>query len=87
VDRAVVSYEVNDRLLLSTNFVISSGSAVTFPTGRYAFLGSVVPIYSERNAERLPTYHRWDVSANYKAKKKLLLPMLKKHLFFLSFRR
>lgn len=68
---AVVSYEVNDRLLVSTNFVYSTGSAVTFPTGRYCFLGSVVPIYSERNAERLPSYHRWDVSASYKAKKKL----------------
>lgn len=68
---AVLSYEVSDRLLISSSFVYSSGSAVTFPTGRYTFLGSIVPIYSERNGERLPSYHRLDFSANLKAKKKL----------------
>jgi len=68
---AVVSYAPTDRLSFSSNFVFSSGSAVTFPTGRYVFEGRVVPVYSDRNAERLPNYHRLDFSTNYKPKKKL----------------
>ena len=68
---AVVSYELSNKWSVSSNFVFASGSAVTFPTGRYVFEGRIVPVYSERNAERLPNYHRLDFSANYKPKNKL----------------
>lgn len=68
----VLSYKLKDNLSLSSNFVYSTGSAVTFPTGRYEFQGVIVPIYSERNAERLPDYHRADVSLSWKRGKKFL---------------
>ncbi|MFK8102362.1 MAG: TonB-dependent receptor plug domain-containing protein, partial [Saprospiraceae bacterium] len=69
-DIAVVAiYEVNDRFTVSGNFVYSTGSAVTFPTGRYVFQGVAVPVYSERNGARLPDYHRMDLSATYTPKK------------------
>jgi len=64
----VLSYEINKRLSASTNFVYSSGSAVTFPTGKYNFHGTIIPVYSERNAERLPDYHRMDCSVTLQSK-------------------
>jgi len=69
---AVVSYAVTDKWTLSSNFVYSTGSAVTFPTGKYEFQGAIVPVYSERNGERLPDYHRLDASAIYTPTKKIL---------------
>ncbi len=66
----VLAYELSDRIRLSSNFVYSSGAAVTFPTGKYFFQGTAVPIYSERNGERLPDYHRMDVSLTLKSKNK-----------------
>ena len=68
---AVLSYALSDNLSISSNFVYSTGGAVTFPTGRYEFEGVIVPVYSDRNGERLPDYHRLDFSANYKPSKKL----------------
>lgn len=64
----VLSYDLSDRIRFSSNFVYSSGSAVTFPTGKYDFEGTAVPIYSERNGERLPDYHRMDLSMTLKSK-------------------
>ena len=65
----VASYDLNERLAIGGNFVYSTGGAVTFPTGRYEFLGVAVPVYSERNGSRLPDYHRFDLSATLKSKK------------------
>jgi len=64
----VLSYEINERLSLSGNFVYSTGSAVTFPTGRYTYNGTTIPVYSERNGERLPDYHRMDCALTLKNK-------------------
>ncbi|MFT7157506.1 MAG: hypothetical protein ACI8Q1_002525 [Parvicella sp.] len=64
----VTSYEVNKRLNLALNFVYNSGRAVTMPTGRYYYQGKLIPIYSAKNAERLPDYHRMDISATLKGK-------------------
>ncbi|WP_221409130.1 TonB-dependent receptor [Reichenbachiella versicolor] len=65
----VATYEITPRISLGTNFIYSSGGAVTFPTGRYYYRGAAVPIYSERNGERLPAYHRLDASLILKNKK------------------
>lgn len=67
----VVAYELNDRWSMGSNFVYSTGNAVTFPTGRYYFNGVAVPVYSERNDARLPDYHRLDFSATYRTKGKV----------------
>jgi hypothetical protein len=66
----VGSYQINKRWSLSSNFVITSGIPGTFPVGRYEYAGLVVPQFGFRNQERLPTYHRLDVSATVKGKKK-----------------
>jgi len=59
----VGAYALNKRWSFGVNFVYYTGQAVTFPEGRFIFEGNAVPIYSERNAFRLPDYHRLDLSA------------------------
>ncbi|MEE9371522.1 MAG: TonB-dependent receptor [Saprospiraceae bacterium] len=67
----VASYQANDYITFSANWIYSTGSAVTLPTGKYFHLGRSIPIYSARNAERLPAYHRLDLSLTWDKKKKL----------------
>jgi len=65
----VAIFEADDRVSLGTNFVYSTGSPVTLPTGRYDFGGVPVPVYSERNAARLPDFYRLDFSITIQSKK------------------
>ena len=65
----VANYKFGKRLSAGGSFVYSSGSAVTFPTGRYFFRGISVPVYAERNGARLPDFHRMDLSLNFVPKK------------------
>ncbi|MDN5215271.1 TonB-dependent receptor [Fulvivirgaceae bacterium BMA12] len=68
----VVSHEMSPRLTLSANWVYATGQAVSFPVGRYNVDGRSIPYYDDlrRNADRMPSYHRLDLSANLKAKNK-----------------
>lgn len=66
----VLSYELNKRINLSANWVYATGRAVTFPTGRFEYNGVTVPVYSDRNAERMPAYHRGDIGFTLKNKDK-----------------
>ena len=45
-----------------TNFTYTSGRPATYPDGTYVLGGNSVLNYSRRNANRLPEYHRLDVS-------------------------
>ncbi|PIB37512.1 hypothetical protein BFP72_10520 [Reichenbachiella sp. 5M10] len=65
----VAVYDITPHISLGGSFVYSTGGAVTFPTGRYYFGGAAVPVYSERNGERLPDYHRLDASVTMRSKK------------------
>ena len=62
-------YQLNKRWSLSANFVYATGVPTTYPVGRYEYAGIVVPQFENRNRERLPDYHRLDVSATLKGKK------------------
>ena len=64
-----LSYELNNKWQLSTNFVMQSGLPTTFPTGQYRFEHLSIPVYGPRNSNRLPAYHRLDLSATYTPKK------------------
>lgn len=57
------SYKLNKKWNFGANFILQSGQPVTFPTGKYVFQGVTVPSYSSRNENRLPAYHRLDISA------------------------
>ncbi|AZA98207.1 TonB-dependent receptor [Chryseobacterium joostei] len=61
----VATYQLNPKWSFSGLFVYSTGNAVTFPTGKYQLNGQTVFQYSSRNADRMPAYHRMDISATY----------------------
>lgn len=65
----VASYDFTDRINLSANWVYSTGAPRTMPTGRIEYGDVIIPTYSDRNAVRLPDYHRLDLSLNIEGKK------------------
>jgi hypothetical protein len=66
----VGTYELNKKWTLSGLFVYSTGNAVTYPTAKYEIDGQTIFQYSDRNADRLPAYHRMDLSATYEPHQK-----------------
>ncbi len=66
----VLNYEITKRIWVSANWVYSSGLPVTFPTGRFEYMGNIAPVYSNRNAYRMPDYHRLDLSISLAGKDK-----------------
>jgi hypothetical protein len=62
-------YKLNDRWDFGGSFVFGSGKPVTYPTGQYEQNGLVIADYQNRNGDRLPGYHRLDVSATLNPKK------------------
>ena len=58
-------YEFSSKWKFNTNFLLQTGQPTNYPVGQYEFQGLNVPIYNDnqRNANRLPTYHRLDLSA------------------------
>lgn len=62
-------YKLNDRWSISGNFIYATGVPTTFPVGRYEYAGLIIPQFEDRNQQRLPDYHRLDLSATLKGKK------------------
>ncbi|HOS57870.1 MAG TPA: TonB-dependent receptor plug domain-containing protein [Bacteroidales bacterium] len=61
-----LSYEIiRNKLTASAVWVYASGNTMTIPIGYYFFAGNLMVEYSERNAFRLPPYHRLDLSLNW----------------------
>lgn len=61
-------YKAGKRWIFSSTFVYSSGSAVTFPIGKYNLDGQTIFYYGERNGNRTPNFHRLDFSATLEGK-------------------
>ncbi|MGY6648146.1 TonB-dependent receptor [Wenyingzhuangia sp. IMCC45574] len=61
-------FKLNNRWDFGGNFVFGSGKPVTYPTGQYRQNGLVVADYDKRNGDRLPVYHRLDISATLNPK-------------------
>jgi hypothetical protein len=61
-------YKPGARWTFSSTFVFNTGSAVTYPTGKYQINGRTLFYYSERGSNRLPDYHRLDFSATLDGK-------------------
>lgn len=62
------NYDLSERLSASANFIYNTGIPVTLPTDKYVFEGNLIPSFSTRNNERIPDYHRLDLSLRIKGK-------------------
>lgn len=58
----VATYSISRRLSASADWIYYSGAPTTFPAGVYRIGGAVVPLYSDRNKDHFPDYHRLDFS-------------------------
>ncbi|WP_298486521.1 TonB-dependent receptor [uncultured Maribacter sp.] len=63
------SYELNTKWSINSNLIFQTGQPTNFPVGQFQFQGLTVPYYGLRNNERLPNYHRIDLSATLTPKK------------------
>ena len=68
----VLSYDFSRRVSASADWVFYSGAPTTFPNGRFVYGGSYASIYSYRNEDSLPDYHRMDLSLTLKSKRRAL---------------
>ena len=64
------AYKLNDKFSFGANFVFQTGRPVTYPIGQYEYEGLSQVSYAARNSDRLPAYHRLDLSLNYKPNRK-----------------
>jgi hypothetical protein len=70
-DLALVGiYQISPKWSLSSNFIYYTGDSVTFPSGKYEVGGNTTFYYTDRNASRMPNYHRLDFSATYEKPRK-----------------
>ena len=58
-----LNYELSEKWKFGSNFLFQTGQPTNFPVGQFEFQGIVIPTYGPRNEQRLPSYHRLDLSA------------------------
>jgi hypothetical protein len=63
-------YQLTKKWSLASTWIYYTGSAVTFPSGKYTINDNTILLYTERNGYRMPAYHRLDVSATYEKQRK-----------------
>jgi hypothetical protein len=66
-----LTHEVSQRIVLTANFIYATGNAITLPSQIYPGISQFDPfaeIYlsGDRNAYRMPDYHRLDLNASFK---------------------
>ncbi|MBL7861260.1 MAG: carboxypeptidase-like regulatory domain-containing protein [Cyclobacteriaceae bacterium] len=64
-----MSYDLNLKWTVSANWNLLSGAPYSSPVSFYQYNGLEVPVYGQKNNDRLPSYHRLDVTANLKLNK------------------
>ncbi len=63
-------FSLSPRTDFTADWIFSSGSAFSTPAAYYNYNGYVVPFYSQRDNNRLPAYHRLDISLNFRLNKR-----------------
>ncbi len=66
----VAMYNLSKRFSLSANFQLKSGRPFTSPTSGYTWGNAELPYYEKRNNDRMPLYHRLDMSVVFRSKEK-----------------
>jgi len=61
----VANYELSRKCSISAIFIYATGNPTTYPTGRFDINDEYFPIYSGRNEDRRPDYHRLDLSFTF----------------------
>lgn len=64
-----LSYNNEKRWVATANWVYLSGAAFSTPTGFYYYNGYTIPVYGSKNNDRLPDYHRLDLSVTFNLNK------------------
>ncbi len=64
-----LAYDLTKRWTLGATWNFLSGSPYTSPVSFYQYNGLEVPIFDQKNNDRLPSYHRLDFTANFKLNK------------------
>ena len=59
----MLSYDLNFRWNVGLNWNYSTGAPFSSPISFYSINGAEVPLYGQKNNDRLPDYHRLDLSA------------------------
>ncbi|MBT8266086.1 MAG: TonB-dependent receptor [Bacteroidia bacterium] len=62
------NYQLGEKWELNSNFLFQTGQPTTYPISQYEYNGINIPNYGLRNSNRLPNYHRLDISAIYNPK-------------------
>lgn len=62
-------YEISKKLTFSSSWIYYTGNAITYPKGKYELDGQTLFYYSDRNADRMPDYHRLDLGLTWTRKK------------------
>ncbi len=66
----ILNYMLNKRVTLSASWVYATGNPMTTPSGRFPIDNVVLSVYSDRNAYRMPDYHRLDLGVTIKTKER-----------------
>lgn len=61
----VLNWQIRKTTALGVNFIYNSGRPVTAPVSNFFFGSTAFLNYSDRNAYRIPDYHRMDVSYTF----------------------
>lgn len=64
----VLTYDIDPQWTASADWVFYSGSPTTFPVGKFKFGDTYASIYSGRNEDSMPDYHRLDLSLTWRTK-------------------
>ncbi len=69
----VAIYDVSKRLSFSMNFTYGTGTPATYPNSKFVWQGFALPNNAGdiRNSYRIPNYHRIDLAATLRQKKKI----------------
>ncbi len=64
-----IAWQTGDRTTLNASFFYISGNRFSSPTAFYYFQNYTVPVYEQKNNDKLPDYHRLDFSVKFRFNK------------------